>query len=249
VRVSNAPRSPPERRHSGAGGPSNGRHGEGGSRRGGRTLIGMRLRLCACHGSFGRSGRRRERGRRRRRHRLRRWRGGSRRQQRQRINVALRVVRSPDPEVDVRNVDLHVARRPDRSDRLGLGDAVAGAHCDRSEMEQRDRIAVRCPDRHGAAVPGQPAGERHLSGGGCADGGAGVAAHVDPAVTVLVVFGAAEVETAQHRPVRGPAPGSGRPRCDQCDHDQHRCCPFRQHRRPNLAGRSAVVNIGYRDCW
>jgi hypothetical protein len=249
VRVPNAPRSLPERRHSGAGGPTNGRRCEGRSRPGGRTLIGMRLRLCACHGSIGRSGRRRERGRRRRPHRLRRCRGGSRRQQRQRIDVALGIIRAPDPEVDVRNVHLHVARRPDRPDWLGLGDAVAGAHGDRAEMEQRYGIAVRRPDRHGAAIPGQPAGERHLSGGGCANGGAGGAAHVDPAVTVLVVFGAAEVETAQQRSVRGPAPGSGRSRCDQCDHDQHRCCPSRQHHRPNLAGRSAVVKIGYRDRW
>jgi hypothetical protein len=98
--------------------------------------------------------------------------------------------------VDIRNVHLHVARRTDRPDRLGLGDAVADAHRDRPQMEQRDGIAVRRPDRHGAAVPGQPAGERHLSGGGCPDGGAGVTAHVDPAVTALVVIGAAEVETA-----------------------------------------------------
>lgn len=248
MRGPNAPRSPSARRHSGAAGPSNGRRGEGWSRRGGRTLS---LRLCARHGSFGRSGCRRDRGRWRRRTRLRRWRGGSQRQQCQRIDVALGIVRSPDPEVDVRNVHLYVARRPDRSDRLGLGDSVAGAHRDRSEVEQRDGIAVRCPDRHGAAVPGQPAGERHLSGGRCADDAAGVTAHVDPAVTVLVVFGAAEVETAQHRPVRGPAPGSGRPRCDQCGHDHHRGCRClaRQHRRPNLAGGSAVVKIGYRDCW
>jgi hypothetical protein len=250
VRGPNARRSTaPQRRRTGADGLGDGRGSEGWSTRGGRTLIGLRPRLCACHGSLGRRRCRRDHGG-RRRNRLRRWRGGSRRQQRQRIDVALGIIRVPDPEVDVRNVHLHVTRRPNRPDRLGLGDAVAGTHGDRAEMEQRDGIAVQCPDRHRAAVPGQPAGERHLSGGGCADGGAGGAAHVDSAVTVLVVFGAAEVETAQHRPVRGPAPSSGRPRHNQRNHSQHRGCRFlsRQHRRPKLAGKSAVVKIGYRVC-
>jgi hypothetical protein len=213
-------------------------HGKRWGMRGAWRLVSLRFILLACHGSlartrYGRRRCRRDSSARRCRRRLRRRRGGSQRQQRQGIDIALGIIGAPDPQVDVWNVELHVARRPDRSDRLGLGDSVAFARHDRPEMKQRYGISIRRPDRHRTAVPGQPAGERHLPRGRRADGGAGVTADVDPAVTVLVVLGPTEVETTQHGPVRRPAPSRGRRRCDQYQRDQHQGgrCLSRQHRR------------------
>jgi hypothetical protein len=62
--------------------------------------------------------------------------------------------------MDVRHVDLRVTGRADRPDRLALGHAVVCGNGDRAEMEQRDGVIVRSPDRHRASVSGQPAGER-----------------------------------------------------------------------------------------
>jgi hypothetical protein len=61
--------------------------------------------------------------------------------------------------MDVRHVNLGIARRADRSDRLALRHTVFRSYGDRAEMEQRDRVIVRGPDRHRAPVARQPAGE------------------------------------------------------------------------------------------
>jgi hypothetical protein len=68
--------------------------------------------------------------------------------------------------MDVRHVNLGIARRADRSDRLALRHTVFGSYSDRAEMEQRDRVIVRGPDRHRAPVARQPAGEGDATAGG-----------------------------------------------------------------------------------
>jgi hypothetical protein len=60
----------------------------------------------------------------------------------------------PDPEMDIRHLELDVAGRPDRPDRLRFGDPVSGADHDRAEVEERDGEAVSRPDRDRPPVRG-----------------------------------------------------------------------------------------------
>jgi hypothetical protein len=184
-----------------------------GRRRGGRRHCRDRRR-----GRSGRQCRRLDwRVRSRRRHG--RGRHAALRQQRQRIDVPLRIVRAPDAEVNVRHVVLRIAGGPDRRDGLAFGDAVVGVDTDRAEMEERDGEAVECPDRHGQAVGGQSAGERDSSAGRRGDSDLRVAADIDAGMAVLAVLGAAEVEAAQHRPVSRPRPGRRWGRRDESQRD------------------------------
>jgi hypothetical protein len=183
------------------------------------------------------------------RHRTRRWRrrarrrcgrlgrrGGSRprRQQRERVDIPLRVVGAADAEVHVGHVELEVAGRPHRADRLTFCDAVALRQGDAPEVRQRHRKAVLCPDRRRPTVPRQPPGERHPPGGRRRDRRAGRGADVDAGVAALVVLGPAELEAAEHRSVGRPAPAPGGRGSDQCS-DQYAqcCCHSRQHLRRN----------------
>jgi hypothetical protein len=144
------PRTPPAKRERGR------------SRRRGRgrlTLAHRRRRSGGrrdrrrLHGHRSRRTDRRRRCGRRRRHLGRR----TLRQERQRVDVALRVIRSPDAEMNVRHLVLRIAGRADRADCLALGNSVAGRDHDRAQVEERDRVAVLRPDRHGPAVGRQPA--------------------------------------------------------------------------------------------
>jgi hypothetical protein len=196
-----------------------------------RALGGFTLR--AGRGSRSGFGRRRHHRRGRCRCRCERPRRGSRRQQSQWIQVALRVVRPPDPEMDVRNVDLHVARRPDRPHGLALRDSVSRSDQERAQVEQRDGEAVRRLDRHRTAVGRQPAGERDHTACGRRHLRPGSAAHVDAGVAVLAVLLAAERESAQDRAVGRPGPCARGRGCDERDREQHqqKCCLSRQHCR------------------
>jgi hypothetical protein len=199
--------------------------GRADGRRYGRLTIGDGRRRGGCrhcrdrgHRRSGRQCRRLDwRLRSRRRHR--RGRHAALRQERQRIDVTLRVIGPPDAEVNIRHVVLRIAGGPDRRDRLAFGDAVVGVDPDRAEMQERDGKAVECPDGHGQAVGGQSAGERDSSAGRRGDSDLRVAADIDAGMAVLAVLGAAEVEAAQHRPVSRPRPGRCRGRRDECKRD------------------------------
>jgi hypothetical protein len=92
--------------------------------------------------------RRGRRGRCRWRHRVS---GGRRRrrQEQQRVEVTLRLVGAPDAEVNVRQVVLDDAARPDRSDRTSLGHGVTAHDHDRTEVGQRHGVPVVRLDRDG----------------------------------------------------------------------------------------------------
>jgi hypothetical protein len=112
--------------------------------------------------------------------------------------------------VDVGDVDLWLARRPDRSDHLPLCDAVVDGDRDRPEMEERHGVPLRRSDRHRAAVERQQAGERHAASRRGAHDRVGVSADVDPRVAVLAVLLAPELEAAQDRAFDRPRPRAGR---------------------------------------
>ena len=137
----------------------------------------------------------RRRGRRLRRRRgFRRCDRRTRRQQRQRVDVPLGIAGDPHAEVDVR---LCVFRRPARADQpegRALGDGCAAANTDRSEVEERDRVAVDRPDGDGEPASGNGARERDRPGGRRADGGASAPADVDSAMVPGGIWVVAEAK-------------------------------------------------------
>jgi hypothetical protein len=156
------------------------------------------------------------------------------RQQRQRVDVALRIVRMPDAEVDIRAVVLHVSGRSDRADGFALRHAVALDKTDRAQMQQRHGEAVGRPHGDRPSVPGKPAGERHLARRRGSDGRSRCRPEVDAGMAVLVVLGAAELEASKNRSVDRPRPRACRRRYRERDHEhegEESCCLFRQHRR------------------
>jgi hypothetical protein len=80
-------------------------------------------------------------------------------QERQRIEVTLRIIGMAHPEVDERHGQLGLAARADRAYDLALRDGVAAADGVRPEVHERDRVAVRRRDRQRLAAAGHRAGE------------------------------------------------------------------------------------------
>ncbi len=89
----------------------------------------------------------------------RRWERWARRQQRQRVDVPLLFGRSANAEIDERNCELRRPARPDRPDRIALGDRLPAPHTVATEMHQRHGPAVGRPNRHCVAVRRHGAGE------------------------------------------------------------------------------------------
>jgi hypothetical protein len=111
-------------------------YGRGCSGRRRRSGGGLRNRGACRLGRGRRSGCRRRCGlRRRRRSGCRRRRGRPRRKERERVDVGLRVSEA-DPEVHVRDVVFHDARRPGLGDGLALLDDVATPNEQRAEMHE-----------------------------------------------------------------------------------------------------------------
>ena len=207
-----------------------------------RRLQGHRC-LHGRDGDFGRSwldnrlGRRRRRGR-RSRSRL------TRREQRQRIHIAAGIVRSPDPELDVRLSGLRVSTGPDRPDRLALRDTVSDRHDDRTEVGERDGPAVGRPDRDGLPVRRQRAGEAHSACRRYEHSGVDRPADVDSPMARRRVLTAAVVERTKDLALGGPRPGL-RPRRSEQDQNENCCCQSCEHRGTKLPRVSAVVKDGY----
>jgi hypothetical protein len=138
-----------------------------------RALVGRRLsrnRLDGLGGGRGRRGigrrracrRRRERGRDVGRRILRACEGRRRDgggEQRERVDVPLRISRVPDAEVDVRLVDVGLAARPDGAHDGPFEDRRVALRVDRSEMDERHRVPVLCLNRHGLAALRHRSGE------------------------------------------------------------------------------------------
>ena len=154
---------------------------------------GRSRRRCRCDGWNGR----RSRGR-----------SNRRRQEQQRIDVAVRILGAPDAEVDVWYVVLDLSGRTDRADDRLLAHGLAAPNARRTEMRQSDGVPVGRLDRHDFAAYRHGAGERDGAGRGRKDGLAGPSADVDSAVLARGVRVVAEDEFLEYRTLDGPGPRS-----------------------------------------
>jgi hypothetical protein len=82
-----------------------------------------------------------------------------RREQRERVDVTVRVRRDPDAEVDVRLRVLRIARGPDQADRRPFLQRSLRLDRDRAQVDEGDGIAARGPHGDGAAAARDGAGE------------------------------------------------------------------------------------------
>ena len=148
-----------------------------------------RNRLCA-RPRFGRRGRKR-----------------LRRQERERVDVAL-VVRGPaQAEVHEGLREVEDAAGPDGAHACALCYRRAALDVDRAQMHKGRRVAGSGLDRHGLAAGRHRAGERDDTAGGRRDVTAGGGAEVDTAVlSSSVRMRPIEREGPQHGPVDRPRP-------------------------------------------
>jgi hypothetical protein len=180
----------------------------GGSRRrcvdGGRGL-GCWSRRCRLDGPGGVGNGRRGRlcGRRGRRRR-------ARRQQGERIDIALRIARHARAEVHVRIREPDHAARPDGPDDRPFPDECTSRHADRPQVDERRGVPERRLDRHGLPAGRDRPGEGHDSLGGGEHRAAAGSAEIDAAVLAARVrVRMVERKRPQHRAVDGPRPGAG----------------------------------------
>jgi len=160
-----------------------------------------------------------------------------RRQQRERVDIPLRVARHTHAEMDVRLRHLWVAARPDRPDRITLFDDGALGDRDRPEVHERHREATCGLDRDGLATARNRPGKGNGAPGRRPHDRSGRSRHVDAAVLAGEVRIATEDERTQHRPAGGPGPRTRRSHTYETRHDGHAqesphapapCCLFCQ---------------------
>jgi hypothetical protein len=206
-------------------------------RRGGRDRWRLRLRF-----GLGRRAFRRGHGRAHGIGRRRGLRGPSaaRREERERVEVPVRLGGQPDAQVDVRLGDVGVATRADRPHHLPFADRRAHWDGDRVQLEQRDRVAVLGANRDRAPGSGHRARKRDDAGRRRAHLGADRRADVDAPVLASAVRIVAGRERAQHRPFDRPGPGprhAGQPQ-SRYAHDGEKPKAISVVRSENHAGRT-----------
>ncbi|MEK6274890.1 MAG: hypothetical protein AABM30_06065 [Actinomycetota bacterium] len=127
--------------------------------------------------------------------------------QRERVEVPVRVGGQPDAEVDVRLRPFRVATWPDRAHDLPFADRRPDGQGDRPEVDEGDRIPVRCANRQTEPFPRQPAGEGDNPRRRSPHVGPRRRADVDPTVLAARVRVFLGDERTEHRPLDGPGPG------------------------------------------
>ena len=141
------------------------------------------------------------------------------REKRERIDVPVRIGGQANAEVDVGLRVLRVAAGADRAHDVAFLDRGPGAYSDRSEVDERDRVAVGGANRQAQPLVGQLPDERGDARCGSPNIGTRRRSDVDSpvlAARVRISFGD---ERAQHRTVDRPRP-CGRRRA-QDERDQH----------------------------
>ena len=153
-------------------------------------------------------------------------------EQRERIDIPVRVGGQANAEMDVGLSPLGVAARADRADDLPLLDRRSRSHPDRSQVDERDRVAVGRANRQAQALVRKLTDEGGDAGCGCPNLGAGRRRDVDSAVLSAGVGVPFCDERPQHRSVDGPRPGIRRRAQDKGEQD------------PNCKGEQSVVRFG-----
>jgi hypothetical protein len=194
-------------------------HGSRSGRNGRPRRLRRRLLRRGRHGCGSRSGRNRCGGGRRRD-------DGyplARREEAQRVEVPVFVVRPPDAEVHVRGVRDRVRALADAPDAHALCNRVAPPDRDARELKHGYREAVAGLDRQRAAAVRHRPRERNGAADRCVHGFTNGCADVDAAVLPAGVRIAPEGERAEHRPVDRPRPrgrGSRNRERKECEDDQ-----------------------------
>jgi hypothetical protein len=148
-----------------------------------------------------------------------------RRQQPERVDVAVGLGGDPDAEMDRR-----AGVRGGSADRVALSHRRTLCDADRAELREGDGVAVGGRDRHGLAVGGNAARERDNAGGRRSDRGGGRAGDGDTAALAAGVrMCGIEGERLEHGALDGPRPGACR-RCE--DRREDHCKNRRAHAAP-----------------
>jgi hypothetical protein len=180
---------------------------------------------------------------------------GSRRQERQWVDIALILAREPQSEIDERLGEVDHAARADGPDDPALGHARPAPDADRPEVHERRGVPERRLDRDGLPAGRHRAGECDDAFGGRKHVGSGRRPEVDAAVLPgRVRVRTVEGEGTEQRPVDGPGPGlrcgwgqDERAERDDSDSPDHEASllPGLRTERP-YQGRALVVNTGYK---
>jgi hypothetical protein len=173
-----------------------------------------------------------------------------RREQGQRIEIAVRLRGQANAEMDVRLVVLGLPVRPDGADDVALPQRRADTHADRTQVQKRDRVAVLGADRHRAPRGRNRSSEADHTGCRRANLGTIGGADVHAPMLTAEVRVVLSRECTKNGSIHRPAPGSGR----RCKHEPGQCADgndnlepvatFDNHTR-TVTGRSAVVKFGY----
>jgi hypothetical protein len=136
--------------------------------------------------------------------------GNARRQQGQRIDVALRIARRARAEIDVGLRQVDHAARPDGPDDRAFRHERPAHDPDRPEVDERGCVAGRRLDRHRLAPVRHRASERDHSALRGVYWAAARSAQIDAAMLAARVrVRVVEHKRPQHRTVDGPRPGAG----------------------------------------
>jgi hypothetical protein len=143
------------------------------------------------------------------------------RQERQGIDVPVRVGCSTDAEIHVWLGPLGLTARTDRADDVALAHGRPDRDPDGAEVDERDRPAVLGADRQAQPLMGQLPRVGDDAGRSRANARARRGADVDPAVLAAGVGIALGDERPQHRPVGGPRPSRrARSKHERGEHDE-----------------------------
>jgi hypothetical protein len=128
-------------------------------------------------------------------------------EQRQRIDVTVRVARRANAEVDERLAALHHSARTHCADDRAFPHQGTARHSKRAEVEERRRIAEWCLNRHGLAARRNGPRERDDALGRREHRRARGRAEIDASVLAARVgMSTVEGERSQHRTVDRPGP-------------------------------------------
>jgi hypothetical protein len=138
-----------------------------------------------------------------------------RREQRQRVGVALLVGGNAHSEMHVRLVELGRSTGPDGAYYRSLSDSRTLLDRYRPKMGQRYGVAVRRLDGDHLPARGNGPAERHSASRGGDDLGPSRARHVDPTMLAgRILVASIKRERPQNGALCRPAPGAGRSGCE-----------------------------------